>query len=279
MQLSVLMSVYSGTNVGDLTSCLESIKTQTLLPDEIIMVLDGPLSEDTANYINMAMSSLPIKTISFSENRGLGYALRDGLLHCRHELVARVDTDDICLPDRLSKQVNYLYKNPDVALVGSMLKEWYDCLGNRTFTVRSVPLDSEKIAIYARRRNPFNHPTVLFRKSAVLASGNYESCLMFEDYFLWARMIKAGFRLANIPEVLVETQADSDYFRRRGGLKYLRYEFHFVKKLVAIGFLSQAERARFLLERLPFRILPKAIRSFLYQCFLRVSDKQSHTIQ
>lgn len=276
MELSVLMSVYSGTHVRDLTACLDSLRAQTTLADEIIMVLDGPLSEDTANYIKIAMSSLPIKTVSFSENRGLGHALRHGLLRCSHELVARVDTDDICLPDRFYKQIKYLETNSDIALVGSGLREWYDRRGKASCTVRCGPLQPNSIAIHARRRNPFNHPTVLFRKSAVLASGNYESCLMFEDYFLWARMIKAGYKLANIPEVLVETQADSEYFRRRGGLKYLRHEVRFTKELAKIEFFSPTKRALFLLERLPFRILPKTMRSFLYQSFLRVSDKQSH---
>jgi len=276
MELSVLMSVYSGTRVRDLTACLNSLRAQTILADEIIMVIDGPLSEDTADHIEIAMSSLPIKTISFPENQGLGHALRHGLLQCSHELVARVDTDDICLPNRFYMQINYLDTNSDIALVGGGLREWYDRRGKTTCTVRCGPLDPKSVAIHARSRNPFNHPTVLFRKSAVLASGNYESCFMFEDYFLWARMIKAGFKLANMPEVLVETQADSDYFRRRGGLKYLRHEFRFAKELAKIGFLSPTERTRFLLERLPFRILPKAIRSFLYQYFLRVSDKQTH---
>jgi len=272
MQLSVLMSVYSRTIATDLTACLKSLGTQTLLADEIVIVLDGPLSEDTANCIKMAMSSLPIKTIPFSENRGLGHALRDGLLHCRHELVARVDTDDRCLPDRFFTQVEYLVANPDIALVGGAMREFYDPPNNTVCRVRCGPVHPEAVAYHARRRNPFNHPTVLFRKSAVLASGNYQSCNMFEDYFLWARMIKAGHRLANIPEVFVETQVDFDYFRRRGGINYIQYEFCFARKLTQIDFLSPIDGIVFLAGRLPFRIIPPRIRSFLYRNLLRPSS-------
>jgi len=274
MEFSVLMSAYSGTRVEDLAACLSSLGAQTVLADEIVLVLDGPLSEDTANYIKRVPSSLPIKTVPFSENRGLGHALRKGLLHCRHELVARVDTDDICIPERFQKQIDFLAEHPDIAVVGGGLREWYDGINGSAFTVRCGPLDPEGVVAYARKRNPLNHPTVLLRKSAVLASGSYKSCLMFEDYFLWARMIKAGYKIANMPEALVETQADYDYFTRRGGMRYVRYEFQFTERLVEIGFFSPTERILFLLARTPFRVLPRGIRSLLYKCLLRTSTKR-----
>jgi len=273
MEFSVLMSAYSGTLVEDLAACLESLRAQTVLANEIVLVLDGPLSEDTANYIKRLPPSLPIKTVSFSENRGLGHALREGLLHCRHELVARVDTDDICIPERFQKQLHYLLEHPEIMLVGGGLREWYYHGGKTSSRVRSGPLSPDAVAIQARSRNPFNHPTVFFRKSAVLASGNYQSCLFFEDYFLWSRMIKAGYKLANMPEVLVETQAGSAYFRRRGGLKYFQYELEFARKLSEIGFLSLKDMALFLLRRLPFRLLPQSVRSISYKIFLRKTLK------
>ncbi|MCP4951721.1 MAG: glycosyltransferase [Proteobacteria bacterium] len=270
MAFSVLMSVYTGTTAADLAACLKSLATQELPPDEIVIVEDGLILEDTAEHIRIATSSLPIKSIPFSSNRGLGPALHDGLLSCTHELVARVDTDDRCLGRRFSLQVKFLYSNPNIAVVGGGLREWYGTPKKKIGKIRNGPTNPEAITDYARKRNPLNHPTVMFRKSAVLESGNYQPCYLFEDYFLWVRMIQAGHRLVNLPDILVETDVDFDYFRRRGGVKYCLSEFAFAQKLCRLGFLSAKDVAFFVASRLPFRMIPWRLRPFFYQTFLRL---------
>ena len=149
------------------------------------------------------------------------------------------------------------------------MTEHYQSGGLPSTYVRETPIDPTTVAHYARRRNPLNHPTVMFRKSHVLASGGYKPCLMFEDYFLWARMITQGYRLANIPRVLVETQIDPTYFTRRGGIGYLRHEIVLLARLRELGFLSQIDAAAFILTRLPIRIMPVSFREYLYRSLLR----------
>ena len=266
---SVLMSVYAKTRATDLKACLVSIKDQTLTPDEIVLIKDGPVVPAIDECIVIFSNILPIRVYAYPVNRGLGPALRDGLLACKHELIARVDSDDRCLPNRFYQQVYFMTNNPTISAVGGLMRELYDSGGSTISAVRRVPLDSKTINSSAKSRNPINHPTVMFRKSVVIDGGNYQNCPFFEDYYLWARLLKCGYKLANLHEVLVETEIDSAYFKRRGGIGYIRYEARLARMLYSIGFLSLIDVVLFLLIRLPFRLIPHTLRSSLYRCLLR----------
>jgi len=269
MQLSVLMSVYNATQAEDLNRCLQSLATQSLPPNQVVLVRDGEVDATVEECIKTYESRLPLHHLRFPRNRGLGHALRDGLHACDHEIIARVDSDDWSAPERFSLQVQYLIDNPSISVVGGWLKEHYPDRKRTVGVVRQTPLDHTLIKNLAKRRNPLNHPTVMFRKSHVLGSGSYQPCMLFEDYFLWARMLMSGYQLANLPHVLVETSVDPQYFSRRGGFAYIRNEFNLLLQLSKIGFLSPVDMVIFFLSRIPIRILPIRTRQNFYKSFLR----------
>ena len=263
MPFSVLISIYHGTLASDMESCLKSLVDQHLQASQIILVRDGPVRPEVEQCIASFSSQLPFEHLSFENNRGLGLALRDGLTLCCHELVARVDSDDRSMPDRFALQIAFLKENPAISVVGGWMREHYCSATQSSVRLRKVPIDIKTIARYARRRNPLNHPTVMFRKSHALQSGGYQSCHLFEDYFLWARMLMDNYRLANLPVVLVDTQIDPTYFERRGGVAYLCHEFRLLKKLKRLGFFSQIDAIGFIIIRLPMRLVPVKLRKKL----------------
>jgi glycosyltransferase involved in cell wall biosynthesis len=269
LHFSVLMSIYSATRAGDLDRCLESLSVQSALPNEIVLVRDGPVDISVEHCIENYAQFFPFRHLHFPQNRGLGHALRDGLLACDHELVARVDSDDWSVPERFELQIAFLKQNPSISVIGGWLREHYQSSAGLVPVVRQTPVDYRSLKRAARRRNPINHPTVMFRKSHVLESGNYEPCQLFEDYFLWARMLVHGYHLANLPQVLAETKVDAEYFSRRGGTKYVRKELRLLEKLGEIGFFSFLDTSIFILSRLPIRLMPTGTRRRLYKLFLR----------
>ena len=269
MSLSVLLPVYSGTQAIEFAGCLTSLENQTLTPDEILLVKDGPLKSETEDCLKQYNSRLPIQLVEFPKHRGLGPVLRDALPICTHKLVARVDSDDRCLPDRFEKQVKILTRCPDISVVGGRLRELYHANGKFKEVIRDGPTTPEEVVRYAKFRNPLNHPTVMFRKAHVLASGSYEKCDLFEDYLLWVKMIQSGYHLMNTVDLLVETDVASDYFRRRGGFEYIKNEINLCVKLRRLGFLSITDMFTFLLTRTPIRLLPWFLRKQFYELMLR----------
>ena len=269
LRFSVLISVYINTTRDDLVLSLTSLITQIRLADEIIIVEDGPLQAEVTATLEEYSSKLPIVRVQNPKNRGLGLALRDGITHCTHELVARVDSDDRCLPNRFLIQTEFMSRRDDISVLGGAMRENFK-VGRKTRSALRPGYSTEKlektVLLY---RNPLNHPTVMFRKSAVLAVGNYEHCPFFEDFFLWQKIISAGHKIANISDILVETDVNLDYFRRRGGPKYAKYEIDLCKKLRQKGYFSAFNSIVFLMMRLPFRIMPGPIRQLLYFYFLR----------
>ena len=265
------MSIYSATQADELNLCLESLTMQELPTNQVVLVRDGPVHPDVEKCIAKFSSRLPFEHLYFSSNRGLGCALHDGLKVCSNELVARVDSDDYSVPERFALQWDYLEENPAISVVGGWMKEHYLIDDVSSVVVRQTPLSPSNVAHTARRRNPVNHPTAMFKKSHVLESGSYQPCLLFEDYFLWARMLMAGYQIANLPQVLVETHVGSEFFARRGGISYLNHELHLLKKFRSIGFISGVNSAVFVLSRLPMRLAPLKLREQLYRALLRKS--------
>ena len=263
------MSIYSATKASDLDKCLTHLTKQTLPADQIVLVWDGEIDSAVESCIDHYTPTLPFQHVRQRQHRGLGPALQDGLNFCRNELIARVDSDDWSVPTRFEQQIMFLQSEPKVSVLGGWLKEWYQHKGVSESAIRTSPLDHDSIKGIAKFRNPINHPTVMFRKSHVLACGNYEKCDFFEDYFLWAKLITHGYILRNLPEVLVETNVDAEYFRRRGGLKYINNEINLIRKLVQIGFFGSFHAGLFFFSRSPFRFAPIAIRKQLYRTLLR----------
>ncbi len=268
MKLSVLMSIYDKESPACLRQCLDSIAAQTRSADEIVLVEDGPLGQQLQATIAAYRSVLPIVSVPLPSHAGLGAALRAGVYVCQGEYIARMDTDDICVPDRFEKQISFLESNPKVDVVGAAIAEFEEDFASPR-SLRLLPAAGPSLRRFAKSRTPMNHVTVVFRKASVVCAGNYESCPGFEDYHLWARMLTLGYRLHNMQETLVYVRCGNGMQGRRGGLAYLRGEIEFQSFLRRMGLLDTAGTLKNILTRGPIRLMPNAVRSVCYSLFLR----------
>ena len=270
LKFSVLMSVYKNEKPDYLREALESVVHQTLMPNEIIIVKDGPLTEELDAAINEYSEkySALFRIVAFEKNRGLGLALKDGVLACSYDYIARMDTDDICKPNRFEQQIKYLEQNPRIALLGTWIKEFsYD--KDKPDTITKLPCKHEDILQFAKSRNPFRHMTVIFKKQAILDIGNYRNFLWFEDYDLWVRIIQKGYEVANLPEFFVDVRADNEMFARRGGWKYLKQELMFQRFLFSNSFINVFQLVRNVIVRSVVRLMPNSVRVLTYKKVLR----------
>ncbi len=270
-KFSVLLSIYYKEKPENFRECMESIYSQSVLPDEIVLVEDGKLTEElyeaVSEYENMN-STVRFVTVPLSENRGLGLALAEGILHCSNELIARMDTDDISVPDRFEKQLNAFNNNPKLDVLGGYIAEFAT---DKDYIVaeRIVPLDHREIVKYQRKRDGLNHVSVMFKKSAVLKSGNYKSCLLMEDSLLWANMIKNHCYMANLGEVLVYVRTGDDMLKRRGGLDYfLKYRTG-RRTILETGTISRSDYFITVLAQFVVCMMPLSMRSFVFNKILR----------
>lgn len=270
IQFSVLISVYKKEKAEYLKQALQSVINQTLKPTEVVIVKDGILTKELDECIEDFQRQHPklFKILTFKENRGLGLALRDGLKACKYEYIARMDSDDISKPDRFEKQFGYLQKHPETALLGTWITE-FSKDENKPDTVTKLPCRHQEIMQFAKSRNPFRHMTVIYKKQAVINSGNYRDFLWFEDYDLWIRLLQKGYKAANIPEYIVNVRADKSMFARRGGWKYLKQEYKFQVFLLKTGFITKMEFVINIFIRSVVRVVPNDIRVFIYNKFLR----------
>lgn len=270
MNFSVLMSVYAKEKPEYLDLSLNSLVTQTLMPKEIVIVKDGVLPSELDEVIHKYVQKYPdlFKIVALKINQGLGNALNIGLQYCDYELVARMDSDDISLPNRFEKQIYYLHKNPEISVLGAYIDEFENEPTNIT-SVRKVPISHDEIFKVAKRRNPLNHMTVVFRKEFVMAAGGYRHFLWNEDYYLWVRMLNKGYKFANLPESLVLVRAGDDLFKRRGGVKYFLKEVELQKKFYDLGFIQFYDFILNIMLRGTIRLVPNFLRKIIYQLFLR----------
>lgn len=264
------MSIYGGTDAGELERCFASVVSQTLQPGEIVIVFDGPVKRAVGVCVAELAASRCVRMVEFPDNRGLGAALRDGLSHCTSDIVARMDTDDVCMPGRFETQYRYLAEHPEISLVGGLLRERKPGAMGNGIVVRKLPESPDEIRHFAKYRNPLNHPTVMFRKLDVLKAGSFIHFPLLEDYYLWVRMLVHGYRIANVPQVLVEAQADIDYFARRGGIAYLCQEIRLARRFRDLGFHRWWDTIWFVVSRAPIRLMPGRARRWMYGKMLRV---------
>ena len=272
MNFSVLISTYKKENPKYLDEALCSIwDLQTIKPSEIVLVKDGPLSEELDIVIDTWKKRIneKLNVIELPKNVGLGLALKIGLQECRFELVARMDTDDISVNNRFEKQLRYFKENPTVDIVGGYIYEFIDVIEN-VIGIRGVPTSDIKIKKYLRKRSPFNHVTVMFKKEAVLVSGNYQEWYCYEDYYLWSRMLINNHIFGNIPENLVYVRVGKNVYARRGGWKYYKSVAKLHKFMLENKIIKWHEYLYNVLNRFVVQILmPNKIRSFMYQKLLR----------
>lgn len=266
MKFSVVLSVYHKEKPDFLEKSLISIIENTKNPTEIIIIKDGPLTNVLNNIIKKWISKYPyiIKSVSLATNQGLGNALNEGLKHCSNEWIFRMDTDDICLPDRFEKQISYIQENPHISLVGGNTEEFSEDM-TISNGQRNVACEHNDIIKLAKKRNPFNHMTVAFKKSSVLDVGGYQHHLYMEDYNLWLRMIAAGYKTHNLQDVLVNVRAGSSMVSRRRGLTYIKSEFQLAKLKIKSKIDSPLSATIIFFMRSIPRILPTSLLNIIYK--------------
>ena len=213
---SVLMSVYARENPDYFESSIESMINQSLVPEEVVIVKDGPITEELEKTIEFYKSKYPglFTIVSLEQNVGLGRALNEGLIRCRNDLVARMDTDDISLKNRCELQVYEFIKDKELDILGSNIDEFYDN-PHEIVSSRIVPTTHDEIIKFSRRRNPFNHPTVMYKKSSVLKNGGYGDFRRNQDLDLFVRMLNNGCKAKNINKSLLLFRANKDNLKRR----------------------------------------------------------------
>jgi hypothetical protein len=262
---SLLLPVYRGDRPEFLRRAFRSsVDDQTLRPDEVVVVRDGPVSADLARTIaELAEASpVPVVTVELERNMGLAYALERGLDACAHDVVARMDADDISLPERFARQLALISGGLD--LVGTGMYEFADEVGTIVGR-RTPPVGADAISRYARFHDPFNHPTVVYRRAAVQRAGGYKPLGLMEDYYLFARMIQEGARVQNLPDPLVMYRVSAGAYKRRGGVAQLRAEVRLQREFRRARFTSLAQASRNVLVRGGYRLVPEGIRRVAYR--------------
>lgn len=264
MQFSVLMSSYHKDNPEELKIALRSIwEDQTVQPTEVVIVKDGPLSAELDSVIDEFAKRAPVKQVPLSKNQGLGIALAEGVKSCTYDYIARMDSDDIAVPDRFEKQVVFMEQHPDIAICGGMIQEFSDSPENITGK-RILPTNNDEIKRFLKWRSPYSHMTVFFKKQVILDAGNYQHFLSYEDYWLWARVMTNGNIGANLPDILVNVRAGENMLSRRKGWRFFKAEIALAQKLHSVGVLNCFEMYRNIMLRASTRLMPLFLLRIIY---------------
>jgi glycosyltransferase involved in cell wall biosynthesis len=268
MRLSVLMTIYAKVSVEELRRSLSSVLEQSLAPDEVVVVEDGPLPPDLRQAVDELAAIHPqLRLEKLAVNGGSGVASAAGLRAARGDLVARMDADDISLPHRFAQQVT-LMERDHLDICGSSVLEFHGD-PDHVIGVRRLPSTQADIERYVRINSPFNNPSVVLRRELALRVGGYHDLRYMQDYDLFARMLAAGARVANIDEPLVLFSAGSTMLRRRSGLEMVRREWDLQRRLRRYGTVGRWGMVRNLVVRSAFRLLPAPVLTFAYRVLFR----------
>lgn len=270
---SVLMSVYIKEKPENLRLSIESMMNQTVLPDDFVLYCDGLLTNELYEEIDSLKKQYPILNVIYNEiPMGLGNALNNGLKYCKNDIVARMDSDDISQPIRMELQLEaFIEKNADI--VSAALLEFSGSVEN-IINEKQVPEFDSQIKNYSKRRNPFNHPCVCFRKHQVYMAGGYIDCPYFEDYFLWLRMLKNGCTGYNIQKSLLYMRSGNEMYMRRGGLKYTAYALKFRKLMYSMNFCGFYDFIVSCFGHILIGLIPNKLRIIFYSKMLRNKKKK-----
>lgn len=268
-KFSVLISVYKREQGESFKGALHSIFQQTIPPSEVVLVKDGPLTDELENVIaDFVKQYDTLKVVALSENKGLGNALNMGLNACTNDLVARMDSDDLSLSIRFETQLRVFERDPEVSVVGGWITEFEDN-PDQIIAYRKVPESDSELKNFFKSRNPLNHVTVMFRKKDVLEAGGYQHFHLFEDYWLWARMIKNGVKFYNVQNVLVNVRGGVAMAARRGGWKYVKSAVKFQWRIWKMGLISVGQLLKNIFIRFCVYMMPNELRSWIYKNILR----------
>ena len=264
------MSVYYKEKPEYLQQAIESIQKQTLPTNDFVLVCDGPLTLELDKVVQTKQQEMGnvLKVVRLPGNVGLGNALNEGIKHCKNELVARMDSDDASYPDRCNKQMKIFNEHPEIAICSGTVEEFsvsIECIDAR----RLLPETNEEILSFAKKRNPFNHPCVMYKKSAVDAVGSYQDFYLLEDYYLWIRMLVAGYQGYNIQEPLLHMRAGSGMYKRRSGWKYVKAQVDLFKYMKDNEFITKRQFLKSCVIRSGSALAPNEVRKLLFNKMLR----------
>lgn len=273
MKYSVLMTVYKKDNCEFFKLALDSMINQTIKPDEIVLVKDGPITDELQNVVEDCKKKYKnIVEVNLPKNVGLGLALNEGIKVCKNELIARMDSDDISEPKRCEEQLKLFKKHPKLDIVGCPVKEFVDNPEN-VVGYRNVPIDNESIHKYAKRRDPFNHPTVMYRKSRILKVGGYGDYRKNQDTDLWIKMLHDGCKCANVNKYLFNFRFDNNTYKKRKSWVNTKLLIKIRWNGFKIGFNSFWDFLMVSCIQLALFILPVGFQKFVYKKLLR-KDKE-----
>ena len=269
-EYSVLMSVYHKEKAEYLKQAIESIQAQTFPTNDFILVCDGPLNDALDEMIDAKRQEMGnvLHVVRLAKNSGLGNALNEGIVYCKNELVARMDSDDIAYPDRCEKQLTAFNTHPEISICSGIVEE-FTIDPNVVDAKRILPETNAAIVEFAKKRNPFNHPCVMYKKSTVEAVGSYQDFYLLEDYYLWLRMLMAGYQGYNIQESLLHMRAGSDMYLRRAGWKYAKTQAKLFKFMKQQGFIGKGQYIKSCVIRSGSALAPNWLRRFIFEKVLR----------
>ena len=267
------MSVYKNDKLEYVIKAIDSVLNQSIRPNQYVIMIDGPIDDKLKKILLEYEKKDKIIELYFrEENKGLGITLNEGLNNCKYEYVARMDADDESCKNRFEEQLKILLANINIDVVGCNVLE-YDENMKRVLCEKRVPQYSEEIKKFAEKRNPINHPTVMFKKSAILDCGSYEDCRYFEDYYLWVKLLKNGYSFYNIQKPLYKFRAGKTMYERRGGIAYINCIKNFEFRIYKMGYINLFMCINNIIKRSVVALLPNNIRTFLYLKKLRKDKK------
>lgn len=277
MNFSVLLSVYWKENPEWFREALSSVFNQTVRPSEVVLVEDGPLTSDLYAVVDefVRQEGSLLKVVKLPENGGLGHALNVGLKHCSYELIARMDTDDICKPFRFERQLEVFARYPEVDICSAWVDEFEESKEHVT-SRRILPETHEAIARYAKSRCPINHPVAMYKRSVILGLGGYQG--FPEDYYLWVKMLQHGCLFYNVQESLLWFRFPREVLRRRGGWRYAKDDLRAQWNFKRSGFLTWPEYLRNVAVRGMVRLLPNGLRTWIYKHLLRALKPKKESV-
>ena len=267
---SVLMSLYIKEKPEYLDLAIKSMVEQTLKPDEIVIVKDGPITDELQAVLDKYNAAYPklFNIVGYEKNRGLGLALNFGLEHCRNELIARMDTDDISKPERCEKQVKAFEEHSENSIIGSAVDEFYGT-PDKVTARRVVPCNYREIYQFAKKRSAFNHPSVMYRKSKVLEFEGYANLRRNQDVDLFGRMLFGGCKAMNFEESLLWFRSDENLAKRRKSWENTWSYIDTINRFRKMGYSSFMDVAIIACAQTVMYLMPISVQNWLYKNFLR----------
>lgn len=261
-KFSVVIPVYKFDNPGFLFHSLSSLFNQSRVPDEIVIVVDGPIGDNLNNIIENFINKKQFKLIRLLNNEGPGPARHNGILKCKNNIIALMDSDDICRNDRFEKELDILISK-DIDAVGCWIEEFDNEPGDLK-RLRITPEENDDIVSYSKWRMPVNNVTLVFKKEAYLSVGGYKSMRQFEDYDLVIRMLILNKKFYNIQEVLVDVRVGNEMHKRRKGFGVLKNELSVFKTMYSSGYIGLVHYTCNIIIRYCVRLLPSGAIAYLY---------------